>query len=67
VEMRLDYGRNWIKSLKNVLEFGDVILCPANQQIGILHQPLDLALANLGFPYPIADKYASHSFWNSPL
>ena len=50
VEIHLDYGRNWIKSLKNVLDFGDIILCPANQQTGILHQPLDLALANLGFP-----------------
>jgi len=50
VEMQLDYGRNWTKSLKNILDFGDIIICPANQQTGILQQPLDLALANLGFP-----------------
>ena len=67
VEIRLDYGRNWIKSLKNVLEFGDVIICPANQQIGILHQPLDLALANLGFPiitlfgfHPVTRRFLPH-------
>jgi hypothetical protein len=59
VEMQLGFGRNWAKSLKNVLHFGDVIICPANQQTGILLQPLDVALANLGFPIITLEGFQS--------
>jgi len=50
VEMQLDFGRNWIPSLKSVLQRGDIIICPAGQQTGIFREPLDLALEKLGSP-----------------
>jgi hypothetical protein len=50
VETQLDFGRNWIPILKNFLEMGDVVICPAGQRIGIFGEPLDLSLAKLGLP-----------------
>ena len=50
VEMQLDFGRNWMLSLKNVLDLGDIVICPADQQIGIFREPLELSLAKLGHP-----------------
>ena len=63
VEMQLDFGRNWVSSLKRVLDPGDIVICPAGQQIGIFREPLDLSLAKLGHPiitlpglYPLTRK-----------
>jgi len=50
VEMQLDFGRNWMPSLKSVLQRGDIVICPAGQQTGIFREPLDLALEKLGSP-----------------
>jgi hypothetical protein len=50
VETQLDFGRNWIPILKNFLEMGDIVICPAGQRIGIFGEPLDLSLAKLGTP-----------------
>ena len=65
VEMQLDFGRNWIPILKSVLDSGDIVICPANQQIGIFREPLDLSVAKLGSPiitlsglYPLTRKQA---------
>jgi len=63
VEMQLDFGRNWTLSLKGVLDPGDIVICPAGQQVGIFREPLDLSLARLGSPvitllglYPLTRK-----------
>jgi hypothetical protein len=63
VEMQLDFGRNWTPSLKGVLDSGDIVICPAGQQVGIFRESLDLSLAKLGSPiitlpglYPITRK-----------
>src|SRR5258706_368632 len=50
VETQLDFGRNWISILKNFLKMGDIVICPADQRIGIFGEPLDLSLAKLGLP-----------------
>ncbi|HXD11371.1 MAG TPA: hypothetical protein VN653_15000 [Anaerolineales bacterium] len=63
VEMQLDFGRNWKPSLKDVLDSGDIVICPADQRVGIFGEPLDLSLAKLGSPtitlpglYPVTRK-----------
>ena len=50
VEMQLDFGRNWMPSLRSILDRGDIVICPAGQQTGIFREPLDLALEKLGSP-----------------
>jgi hypothetical protein len=63
VEMRLEFGRDWKSTLKSFLDPGDIVVCPAGQQIGIFRVPLDLSLAKLGSPiitlpglYPLTRK-----------
>src|SRR5258707_8407893 len=63
VERQLDFGLNWIPPLKSVLDPGDIVICPAGQQIGIFREPLELSLAKLGHPiitlprlYPLTRK-----------
>jgi hypothetical protein len=50
VEIQLEFGRNWIRKLRGVLEAGDIVVCHAEQQTGIWGQPLELALAQLNIP-----------------
>jgi hypothetical protein len=50
VEVQLEFGRNWIRILRGVLEAGDIVVCHAEQQTGIWGQPLELALAQLNIP-----------------
>lgn len=50
VEVQLEFGRNWIRKLQAVLEAGDIVVCHAEQQIGLWRQPLELALAQLNIP-----------------
>ena len=50
VEMQLDFGRNWTPGLRGVLDPGDIVICPAGQQLGIFGESLDLSLEKLGSP-----------------
>jgi hypothetical protein len=50
VEIQLEFGRTWIRKLKSVLEAGDIVVCHAEQRIGIWRQPLELVLARLNIP-----------------
>jgi len=50
VDVRLEFGRNWISKMKTVLEEGDLVVCHAEQQTGIWRQPLELALAQRSIP-----------------
>jgi hypothetical protein len=50
VDMQLEFGHNWIKKLRTVLAVGDIVVCHTEQQTGIWHQPLELALARLDIP-----------------
>ena len=63
VEIQLDFGRNWVSTLKSVLDSGDIVICPSDQQVGIFREPLELSLAKLGHPiitlpglYPLTRK-----------
>jgi hypothetical protein len=51
-------------SLEEVLDSGDIVICPSGQQVGIFGEPLDLSLAKLGSPiitlpglYPVTRKW----------
>jgi hypothetical protein len=50
VEIRLEFGRNWIGKLETVLEAGDIVVCHAEQRTGIWRQPLELVLSRLNIP-----------------
>lgn len=50
VETRLETGRHWVRKLKAILRSGDVIVCHAEQRMGIWHIPAHKALANLDAP-----------------
>ncbi len=50
VETRLSFGRDWIREVRNILADGDVVVCPAEQQTGLRHKPLNQALAVTGAP-----------------
>lgn len=50
VDIQLEFGRDWIKKLKTVLEAGDLVVCHAEQQSGLWRQPLELVLASLHIP-----------------
>ena len=48
VETRLEFGRNWIRSLKPISRAGDVVICFAEQRTGLWHKPLSEALEKTG-------------------
>lgn len=48
IETQLEYGNNFIRSLRNISQKGDVIICHAEQQIGLWHTPLSEALEKSG-------------------
>jgi hypothetical protein len=44
VETRIEIGYNWLKAVKNNYQEGDMIVCIAEQSIGIRRQPLSQLL-----------------------
>src|SRR6266498_4387835 len=44
VETRIEIGTNWLKAVKNNYRDGDMIVCIAEQSIGIRRQPLSQLL-----------------------
>ena len=72
VDIQLDFGHNLIKSLKAILITGDVVICHAEQYIGMGHKPLNLALTEAGISviimtgfYPEIHKSAAALFRES--
>ena len=76
VETRLEFGRNWVRSLKPISKTGDVVICFAEQQIGFWNKPLSEALEKAGASvwtlsgsYPMKNRFslrpfASILFWS---
>lgn len=44
VEIRIEIGYNWLKAVKNNYQDGDMIVCIAEQSLGIRRQPLSQIL-----------------------
>ena len=60
VEMHIEYGRDWLRGVKSVLADGDVILCQAEQVVGLRHQPLANVLSTLPVPvWTLSGLYTS--------
>ncbi len=50
-EVRVKVGTNWVNAVRSDLQDGDMIVCFAEQRIGLLHRPLSQILrANLNAP-----------------
>ena len=69
VETRLEFGRNWLRSLKPISKTGDVVICFAEQQIGLWRKPLSEALEKTGVPvwtlsgsYPMKNTFSLRPF-----
>ena len=47
-EVKIEFGTRWVEAVRRNLQMGDIIVCFAEQQDGLLHKPLKQALeANL--------------------
>ena len=57
VETKIEIGYNWLKAVKNNYQDGDMIVCIAEQTIGIRQQPLSQLLeSNMHTPVYILSK-----------
>jgi hypothetical protein len=65
VEIQLEFGCNWIRKLKTVLEAGDMVVCHAEQYTGIWRQPLELALSRLNIPILILKGFVPSMYKSS--
>jgi hypothetical protein len=70
VEFQIEYGRNWLRGVRSVLDDGDVILCHEEQSVGLRHGSLVNRLSALQAPvwtlsgiHP--SNLAPHSRWLS--
>lgn len=50
VDTHLEVGRNWMRKLKAILHSGDVVVCHAEQRVGLWRVPLREQLSKLGAP-----------------
>jgi hypothetical protein len=50
VDYQIHYGTDWLQCVKSVLGEGDMILCPAEQEVGWQHKPLTMVLSQLPVP-----------------
>jgi hypothetical protein len=70
-EAKVEIGRNWVDILKRNYQTGDMIVCFAEQRVGLLHRPLSQILeANLNFPVYILsglDPQKTKSNWLSQV
>jgi len=76
VETRLEFGRNWIRSLKPISKTGDVVICFTEQQTGFWYRSLSEALEKTGASVwtlsgsnpmknaPLQQSFASILFWS---
>jgi hypothetical protein len=48
IETHLDYGRNWMRKVKDVLQEGDIVICYANQTVDRGQKLLHELLAEMG-------------------
>jgi hypothetical protein len=72
VETRVETGSNWVNAVRAYLHDGDMIVCFAEQRIGLLHRPLSQILqSNLNAPvyiFPgLYPKSPSQSTWRSQI
>jgi hypothetical protein len=72
VETHIEYSQNWRRGVKSILDDGDVILCHAEQNVGLRHKPLVSVLDVLPVPvwtlsgfYP--SNVISHPRWLAEL
>jgi hypothetical protein len=68
IETRIEYGKNWRRGVNSVLEEGDVILCHAEQRVGLRQKTLINVLDELHVPvwtlsghYP--SSFATRTHW----
>ena len=66
VETHIEYGRNWPRGLKSILADGDVILCHAEQKVGLRHKPLVSVLDALHVPVWTLSGFYPSSFTPRP-
>ncbi|GEM_PF-415091 len=50
VDTRLEIGRNWMRRVKAILHSGDVVVCQAEQRVGLRRVPLHELLTKLNAP-----------------
>jgi len=73
IETHLDYSRNWTRKLRFIVQAGDIIICQAEHESGIQHQPVGQSVAKLGFPIWILKGLSMnitrprHNFWKEIL
>lgn len=63
VEAKVEVGNNWLNAVKGMFEEGDMIVCLAEQNVGIRHRPLSQVLgSNFNAPvYLLSDTRPSQS------
>jgi hypothetical protein len=71
-EAKVEIGTNWVDAVKRNYQTGDMIVCFAEQRVGLLHRPLNQILhSNLNAPvYILSGLYPqnlSRSNWFSQL
>jgi hypothetical protein len=71
-EVKVEIGTNWVDVVKRNYQTGDMIVCFAEQRVGILHRPLNQILqANLNAPVYILSNLhfqpPSQSNWSSRI
>jgi len=60
LETRIEFGRDWLPHIRAIHQTGDVILCHAEQNTGLMRKPLSRALESLGGPvWTLAGFYPS--------
>jgi len=73
VETGLEFGANWLKTLKRVLTDGDIIVCNAEERTGLWRRPLSDSLAILGWPIWTVSGFcednstALRNAWREPI
>lgn len=68
VEVKVEVGTDWMDTLKNSYETGDMIVCFAEQQAGLLHKPLSQILeSNLKATVYILSNSAPQKFNSNRL
>lgn len=71
-EAKVEIGTNWVETVRSNYQAGDMVVCFAEQRVGLLHRPLSQILeSNLVAPiYILSDLYPqrhSQSNWLSEV
>jgi hypothetical protein len=79
VDIKIDHGNDWLRSIKKTYQSGDVIACYAGQQVGLMQKPLhevlrlqwDATIYVLSADHPIKNSkpklLSQISFWVGAL